>query len=319
MSLALRGDKRISEVRRTQINKKAKELGYIPNPMITALMTNLKRKTKQNAGTAIAFVYFNDSYGVFKVDPFMGQLLKGCKKRLSELGYQFTLMNAKDVNKRYRHYNRVLSTRQVAGVLIPSVPLEIHPELLDFSNLSAVKLGYTCPALLTHRVVPYHSQAIRHTIRELKNRGYKRLGFFFAATLDRHTNEETVAIAMRHNLESKDSSLPIHFYKHEDPDELLRDYVRTNKPDVIISDEINILTRLEGSGIRVPEDVEFCCINIHESDADVAGFFLNTPLVGEEMVNFIDSLIRQNKRGLPESPLTLKISGKWIGGRTLRQ
>src|SRR4029077_14781695 len=56
ISRALRNDPRISEALRKQVRRVADELGYQPNPLVSALMANRRRRGSGGAVDVIALV-----------------------------------------------------------------------------------------------------------------------------------------------------------------------------------------------------------------------------------------------------------------------
>jgi LacI family transcriptional regulator len=318
VSFALRDDPRITKARREHIHKVAREMGYRPNPLINSLMTQLRGNRRYKTGNLIVLLSFFKGRDVFRRVPFLQQLHDACQRRSMELGYAFDVIEASGINERWQHLDRILAARGTTGVLIPQMPADTHVERLDFSKLAVVKLGYHCPDLKCHRITPYHAQAMRQTLRILKDRGYGRLGFLFHEDSDRHTNSDFLAYAMRHNYESGDKALPLMPVNHDTPPEEVRAYVESFRPDIIVGDHSRVYETLVKAEVRMPEDVEFCCLNtVHTLDR-TAGFHQDITQLGEEMVNFLDNLIRQNRRGIPEKPVTINIGGYWIDGPTMR-
>jgi DNA-binding LacI/PurR family transcriptional regulator len=318
VSFALRDDPRITKARREEIKRVAEELGYRPNPLVNSLMTQLRGKRSLPTGNLVALLCFHDSPALYRKDPFYKGIHDSCRQRCAELGYAFDLIPAGEVNKRPEHFNRVLKARSVTGVLIPPVPPSSRPELLDFRNLAVVKIGYTCPQVGAHRVVPFHAQAMRHTLRILKDRGYRRIGFIFHKDIDLYTNYEFVAFATRHNYEAGDLAIPFLPIDQTTQVEAVKRHILRFQPDIIVGDHGRVYEIIRKAGLRMPEDVEFCCLNTIHTQDKTAGFHQNIPLLGEEAINLLDNLIRQNRRGIPEYPVSLKVGGYWIDGPTMR-
>jgi len=318
VSFALRDDPRITKARRDEIKRVAKELGYRPNPLVNSLMTQLRGKHSHPSGNLVALLCFHSNPSVFQQDPFFKGILDSCQKRCSELGYAFDLIQAAGVNRNPEHVNRIMRTRSVTGVVIPPLPPETKPELLDYSHLAVVKLGYTCPQVQAHRVVPFHSQAMRHTLRILKDRGYHRIAFIFHKDIDLHTNQEFVAFATRHNYEAGDQAIPFLPIEREIQPEVIKRHILRFQPDIVVGDHGRVYEMISKAGLSMPDEVEFCCLNTVHTNDKTAGFHQNIPLLGEEAINLLDNLIRQNRRGLPEYPVTLKVGGYWIDGPTMR-
>lgn len=318
VSFALRDDPRITQRRREQIRRVAEELGYRPNPLVNSLMTQLRSKKVAPSGNLIALLSFHPDTDTYKRFPLFRNLLESSQRRALELGYAFDLIDASSVNEHRSHIERILATRGTTGIIVPPVPPGIHAESINYANLAVVKFGYTCPALKAHRVAPYHSQAMRHTLRILKERGYRRISFIFHEESDFHTNYEFVAFASRHNYEASEEAIPLLPINQQTEPEVVKRHLLRYQPDIVVSDIPKVHEIIQRLGLRMPEDLEFCCLNTILTRDRTAGFHEDIPLLAEEMVNMLDNLIRQNRRGIPQKPVTLKVSGYWIDGPTMR-
>jgi len=318
VSFALRDDPRITKQRREEIQQVAQELGYRPNPLVNSLMTQLRAQRVTRSGNLIALLNFHPNMEIYRRAPLFRNLHDASQRRALELGYAFAMLDASAVNDRKGHIDRILATRGTTGVIIPPVPSGIHAESLDYRSLAVVKFGYTCPALKAHRVAPYHSQAMRHTLRILKQRHYRRISFIFHEKSDFHTNYEFLAFASRHNYEASDTAIPLLPVTERTDPEVIKRHIQRYQPDIVVGDTSNVYRIIKEAGLSMPEDVEFCCLNTILTQDQTAGFHEDIPLLAEEMVNVLDNLIRQNRRGIPEKPVTLKVSGYWIDGPTMR-
>ena len=318
VSYALRDDPRIKKERREAIQEMAEIMGYRPNPMVNALMTQLRGKRRLPGGNLIAFLNFHRRPAIYQEDPYYGGIFKACKSQCEKLGYAFDLLSVYGVNTHYAHHNRIIKTRAVAGVIIPNVPDNTEVERLDFQNLAAVKVGYNCPQIKVHRVVPYHSQGMRHTLRILRERGYRRIGFIFNKDIDLYTNYDYLAYGYRHNAEAGDNALPILIIEKDTSPKAVKEHVLRHRPEIIVCDHTRSVDIILDSGLKMPEDVELCCLNTVHTLDQTAGFHQNIRPLGEEAINLLDTLIRQNRRGIPENPITVKVGGHWIDGPTMR-
>jgi len=321
VSYALRNDPRISEERRRHIQQTALELDYRPNPMVRALMSQLRQGRPSNKGSLVAFLCFHEDTKVFRNVPFYKLLFDACARRAVELGYAFDMIPALPHRKTgLSRLNRILRARSASGVIIPPMPpFEAHLTDLDVSDMAVVTIGYTKTDQRTHRVVPFHDQAMRHTHRILADRGYRRIAHILSDSVDLTTNGQFTAFASRQILNAGKDGIPILFVSDATATQPIRDHILANKPEIVIGDHSRIYEGLIKAGFRVPEDIEFCCLNTVHMQDKCAGFRQDLSVLGEESVNLLDNLIRQNRRGLPEHPVTVKVGGTWIEGETMKR
>jgi len=319
VSFAMRDDPRISMERRRQIQETARELGYSPNPLLNSLMQQMRHGEIRKHGNLTVFMCNHVDTAVFMgKNPFYTQIYNACRDQAQEMGYAMDLLEAGRPGTTTAQINRVLKARSARGIIIPPSPPGFKVPDLDFSLLSVVKIGYVDKELKCHRIVPYHAQAMRHTLRILKERGYKRLAFIFQDSVDQYSNFDFLTYASRYNYEAGKRAIPFLVVNDTTPSRQAKEYVARNKPDIVVADSRPTYLLLKEAGLNFPEDVEFCCLNTIHVAEESAGFRQNMELLGRETVKFLDNLIHHNRRGLPEHPLTLKVGGEWVDGPTMR-
>lgn len=324
VSMALRGDPRITAARRAEVAQVAAELGYRPNPQVASLMTQLRLSRRAPVSTFLGFLCFHDHPEIFGADStelFHRTVFAACREQSEELGYAFELIWVGQPGMRPERMDQILHTRATAGVIVAPVSRGTATNILNYRDRAVVKIGYSAQDLPSHRVVPDHAQAMRRVLRHLREAGYHRIGFVFNSAIDHFTQGEFTAFVHAHNALVGTAAVPPlmsdHYHRPAELRASVQQYFAAYRPEVIVSDQIRPLRALQETGLKVPGDVEFCCLNTAHTVEQCAGFHQNLEVIGRETVLLLDNLIRHNRRGLPEVPLTIKVGGYWTDGPTL--
>lgn len=96
-----------------------------------------------------------------------------------------------------------------------------------------------------------------------------------------------------------------------------REWMKRYKPDGIISGDY-LPGHLRRLGWRVPEDVSVACPNLASDGGAVSGVWEVPFNSGAAAADLLVSLIHRGERGVPETPQTVLVEGRWMEGKTLR-
>ncbi|RYF44262.1 MAG: hypothetical protein EOO38_18225 [Cytophagaceae bacterium] len=92
-----------------------------------------------------------------------------------------------------------------------------------------------------------------------------------------------------------------------------------HRPEVVVSQEWQVMRVLDSLGLRVPHDVGFAHLAVGDDEHHWAGMNQNSELVGSAAVDLVDAQLRRNERGIPNVPKTVLIPGYWVAGPTVRR
>lgn len=153
VSLAMRNHPRISDATKEKVQKAAAELGYNRHPMLSALMANLSQSRVPTDLMPLAAVYTHKS-SVIEENEFHRKIWQGMDERAREFGFKVEPFFMGDSGMSGSRLQQVLKARGISGMVIP--PL-LKPEgniNLDWSDFSAVAVGYSMSSPSLHRVCP---------------------------------------------------------------------------------------------------------------------------------------------------------------------
>jgi len=98
--------------------------------------------------------------------------------------------------------------------------------------------------------------------------------------------------------------------------QLLKSWLKKNRPDAILTDITELRDMLDTLGYRVPQDIGLAAFSVLDGNAD-AGIDQNSKEIGKAAVQLLISLINHNERGVPEICREVLIEGRWVNGSTL--
>ena len=318
VSRALRKQSNISPETQKKIQDIADQLGYRPNPLVSALMTYRRSAKPVPAHVSIGFITNFPTRDGWKVSKLYQEFFQGVSESADRHGFGVEIFWLREPGMTTERLTQILLTRSIHGLVI--APLSAaHGELdLDWQHFSAVTFGYSLTKPLLHRAVNHQFRSMRLAMRELRKLGYQRLGLALPSSLNERVDRQWVASFLVEQLHL-DHNVPL--FVPEDPQwsfENFRKWFNAHKPDAVISHEEVAYDWLKKLGAHVPDDVGFVHLNCADDSGQFAGIYQNGPTVGAVAVDFLIGMIHRNERGEPALPHSLLVEGTWVAGKTVR-
>lgn len=319
VSLALRGNARISAEQRERIQQLAKRMGYRPDPTIARIAANGWKSSRRRGGVPIAFVM-----GMEKPSKHAGQVyLNGAKRQGTALGYKVERHDLADYGSPER-LSQVLSTRGYEGLILFQIQNQDFCDRFDWDKFSSVACTLSRVSLPTQLVSPDFVLQSEESWELLRRRDYKRIGLALlrqSNDLDSLVRAGVFAFHEHYGRARLPKIPPMAFdadYNKGSAEFLA--WVARNKPDVIVGLTDLFLWWLVEAGIRVPEDIGFVSLlgggNLR--GLVVSGWDWNADALGAASMEQLDLQIRSGRRGKNARANTLMLPSSWIEGATLR-
>lgn len=309
VSLALRDSPRLPEETRIRIRQMAEEMGYSPDPMLSALTAYRKSaKVSRYQGT---LAWLNT---ITKTEPDNLGYKAGAISRCAELGYVLEEFRVADMP--LPRISRVLKARNITGIFLPPQPGRLAHINFDWENFSAISFGYSLARPRLHVVTNAQYRSVHIAIRAMRARGYRRIGFATVQSTDVRTdrNFSSGYLAEQRRYNEK-YSVPMFIYDDVADTKrvkFLKEFGRwyeKHKPDAVLS--------LDGEMSRVLAALELPAETCgHASlmttpEGDLAGVYQNGPMIGRTAVDFLVGMIHRNERGIPSVPLYILVDSTW--------
>ncbi|HEY8964840.1 MAG TPA: LacI family DNA-binding transcriptional regulator [Candidatus Methylacidiphilales bacterium] len=317
VSRALRNSPTISPARRLEIQQAAARLGYRPNAVATRLGHQRRAGRRVSIDSGIAWLNFWPrpeklrSFGEF--DAYW----EGARERAESTGYRLEeFVCGKRMSA--RRLERVLAARNIQGVLIPPHGLLPRPEgwdRIDWSRFCIVRFGYSTAEPASHLVASNQLACGILAIENMWRLGYRRIGF--VASANRFFNFQAGFLTRQAQVEGNPPVCT--FVSSRNPKSKLEEFarwLRTHRPDALLSELPETRGMLESLGYRIPRDIGLAATSVLDGNAD-AGVNQNSREIGRAAVETLLSLLNHNQYGVPAVPREVLITGGWVDGPML--
>jgi LacI family transcriptional regulator len=94
--------------------------------------------------------------------------------------------------------------------------------------------------------------------------------------------------------------------------------IKKLKPDVVITNKVELYDALIEEGVRIPEDMGLIHLDWHDEIRHLAGMRQNNRVVGSAGVDLVVGQLQKNEHGAQEFPKVVQIESVWIDGATVK-
>lgn len=323
VSMALRNHREVSPETVKRIQALAKEMGYVPNPMISTLMADIRDKRIRKRTINLALVYpFPKERIHGKHDPgdTPHRFYNGIMQRAEQLGYNVDLISLQDEQLDEKRLKRILKARGVYGVVLGLLPREVLAWSL-WEEFTCGVLGIA-GGLGYHRADNDQHNVVKTICRNLHEKGYRRAGFI----INQQKQDERYVAAVYAFAKLFASKLDISIFEVEQTrvvkpgdHDLLNYYpeIRKQKLEVVVSHApYSGVNLLHERGILVPQEFSYVCADIPPHEMQLSGISQNYEAVASAVVDTVDAQLHRNEKGLSKDAKFIAISGKWVDGET---
>jgi len=317
VSRALRNSNRISENARKTIQSLAAEMGYKPDPAISALTAYRTTKRPANYQSTIAWITNHPTPDGVRSSCFE-EYYNGAAERAAELGFKLEEFWLRQPLPKGRNFSQVLKARNILGLLVAPQYRAFSHVHIDWDQFIAIRFGYTMARPNLHMVASNHFLSITIIVRKLRALGYRNIGFIMTPELDKRVNNlYSAAYYSEQRRADGDGCIPIFIYSHPSELSALPTWIKTHRIDAVIGSDIDILKMIESQGIRVPQDIGFALTFRNPRFPHVAGIDENLHLTGAVAMEWLVRMIQSGEQGLPELPQCLLVAGTWHDGKSV--
>lgn len=319
---ALNANPQIPEGTRRHIQKVAEKIGYRPDPLLSAFASRRRGKVSGTEVTTIAYITNFPESRSWQDNPYYLRAFDGATRRADEFGYKLEHFWLNEPEMSGSRLSKILYSRGIQAICVAPTSRPEEELALDWDRFSAVTMGYSVAKPNLHRSTPHHFHAIGETLRQLRSRGYQRVGLSIFAETNVRADELWLAGALLHNHQAPGiTHRPrLHVDSFLFTDKTLKDvpaWCRREGLEVVVSDNQVVMHELQKAGIRVPGDVDFATVNHERHHPEISGIDQRPELIGAAAMDIVISMVQRSERGLPEVPHTTLIEGIWAEGSSL--
>lgn len=319
VSLALHDHPDLPTATKDRIRAVAHQLGYVPNPVFSALTHfrlngRIRAKPPRIAYLANCPVEPNGESGRLR-----GQFLDGARTQAGVLGYELELIVVEDGRLDGHRLEDHLQTTNITGVIIGAFDPRFGRVALDWDRYCVVKINSFHVEPAAPIVGSDHRQEVRLAFRQLQALGYRRIGLAVGrADEDATENLHTAGFLLEQRPRPACKCVPRLLFPYGCPaaeaSALLGRWIREHRVDAVLCNRTDIDKLIRAAGLRVPDAVACASLSLLDEDDPLAGVFPNPRLVGAKAVSLLATLLKADQRGVPEFASRTYVTSRWKDG-----
>jgi len=319
-SLANKSD--VSEATRQRVLRVCKELGYRPNPLVSALMQVRRRNLSPASHITLAFVTAFPAPDGWRrhPSPIFRQMYAGALARAAERNYKLEHFWLYQDGMSNQRFGKMLYARGISGLLLAPIPSTRIAVDLSWSSFSVMVLGLTPSTNQFHRVSTDYYQGMLLALEKCAQLGYRRPGFAVRMETIERLEFRWEAAYLLAQLQSKEAvRLPRPLVVREWTREIVLDWIKREKPDVIIGPVLGKLEEIvRESGHSIPGDIGIVGLLVPDENDRLSGIIQDGELIGAVAADQLIHQIEHNEKGMPAHPITHTMPGHWNEGVTTK-
>ena len=319
VSMALRNHPRISETTKLRVQEKAREMGYFPDPMLTALANYRRASKKKPIQSGIAWLNLWKEPEKLRSFRQFDLYWKGAKKTAEEQGFRLEEFALKDIP--VQKLASILKARNIPGLLIPPTghPLQFDVSSIPWNDFSIVQFGINSGLPAFHAVTSNQVTNTEMAFDRIRAMGYRRIGFCGYQTRLRIFGAGFYWAQCGIPEKDRVSLLDLYPGDYDRQFAQLKAWIKKEKPDAILIDELDrydIRKMLQDIGHRVPEDIGLATTNVLDTDIN-AGINQNPEEIGKTAMHALIAQINNRQKGAPTVDHHTLVAGRWVDGDML--
>jgi LacI family transcriptional regulator len=319
VSRALRNDRQISNSLAKKIQQAAREMGYRPDAMLSALAHYRRTSKARPIEAEIAWVNFWPSPEQLRKVHEFDLYWQGAASEAEQSGYRLEEFRL-DKEMPARRLERVLLARNIAGIMIPPSRHDLSPDWGDFhwEHFCIVRFGQTTTPPRAHQISADQLYDSVLAYENIRNKGYRRIGLVTTGIGGKRLRFLAGYLYAQAQENAGRRLCPLLFNTAPGRDSLpkLIAWLKATKPDAILTDQAGVPEMLAQVGYRMPTDIGVAATSIVDGYAD-AGIYQNSDEIGRAAVQLLISLIHHNERGIPRVRREILVEGEWVDGKSL--
>jgi len=318
VSLALRNHPSIPEATRARIRVAAEKVRYRPDPMLASLMHYRRSQQSRQRQSVIAWVTNFPTRSRWRQTRVFQELHAGASARAERLGFKLEEFWLRDQGMSLARAQQILRARAISTLLLAPQPEPDGELALDWSDFSAVTLGFTLARPRLHLVSNHQFASMTILLQRLHALGYNRIGLALPLRLDQRVHHGWLGSYLAGQIPLPRTRRPAPWLFDEFSNAGLKTWLRRARPDVVITPTERIWDAIPKLGYDVPGDIGLAHPSVPAPDDGRTGIDENSRAIGAAALDLLSALWQHNERGIPREPHSLLIEGRWVAGRTVR-
>ena len=324
VSLALRHDPQIPSATRERVERAARELGYVRNPVVAQLMAELRKTHSGSRRRTLALLNANLDPQAFTRHPTIPAYVAGCRRRATMHGYALDEFWLHDPALHGEQLNRVLRARGIAGLAVVGLMKENRLPArfaVTWPRHAVVVTGVrTREPTLSFACVDHHALVLE-AMERVRALGYRRPALVLERSIDRLVDGRfSAGFWFAGEILPEADRLPAFLdveRARTDP-ALFQSWFRTRRPDVVFTLHTVVREWLSAIGLEAPRDIGLVQLERRRGCEEWSGLEQHNDLTGEAAVDMLVSMLHHQEPSMTAFPRATLVGASWADGKTTR-
>jgi LacI family transcriptional regulator len=319
VSRALRGDPRISMETRQRVESLAKNAGYRPNPLISALMANRRRRGGGGEVDVIALITNYGGHESWRTKDVCRWEYEGVVSRAAALGFRVEIFPFGEYGGDANRLIVALRARGIRGVLLGFSREEVPHESFRTEGFAVAGLSAYFRSTIVDRANFHGFYNVQLALEQMRRLGYRRPALVVPDLNNQISNNlwSGAFLDWQLHLPARDRCEP---YIPEDAEDRVKFYtwLDANRPDSLLVYKVPVRRFLAKRGLLVPHDIGVAYLyRTADEMGAAAGIDGNLSAVGSAALDLVVEKLNANLTGTGSCPKEVLIKGFWRDGSTL--
>lgn len=320
VSLALRNSPRISAATRQLVQRVANELGYTPDPRLGEYLRYIRQRRRAKSTPVLGLINAHPQPLARLTSPNIRAIAAAAIREASRQGYRLEEFWLRAPGMNTARLSGILEARGIRGVVVLPLPAGAHTLELNWTAFVCVTTCYSAYRIGLNLVTTNRQHYLELALHQLRALGYRRVGLAIDADTDDRSHHQTLAHSLWDRSQQPREQRVTPLSAPVIDVRTLRNWLRDEKPDAIVSTRNHVFGLLQQLGWRVPEDIGFASLAASARDIpNLAGVDERPDAVGTSTIDLLVGQLQREEYGLPVSRRLLLVEGGWIPGRTVRE
>ena len=294
-------------------------MDYRPNPLVQALMTQVRTRRSQDGSRVIALVLPQGEDPSWGRQEWIRRGIDGAAERAQQTGFRLEIFRWQQAEVSAARLDQILKARGIRGLVI--APLQ-RPGLelaLDWDYYASATIGASMPRPRLHRVRHHAFRSIQIAIQKLRESGCQHVGLALSDLSAARVEDMWQAgfLVATDGYPERKRRLLLHRTPLLERKTFLA-WVRNVQPDGLVMQDNRCFAWLREAGLSIPEQMAVAHLNRSSGERDVAGIDQEFQFVGAATIDLVVEQCLLGESGIPARPKDVLLDGVWVPGATVQ-
>jgi len=323
ISRALRGEARVAPATRDRILSLAEKMGYRPDPDLARLMHRVRSRKTVKIRAVIAVIREWVPGDDLLSPSYQYVPLEAIRERARGHGYEVEEFWLGRDGLTPKKLGKVLHARGIEAVIVSPQSTRLLCAEVDYAPFAAVAFGYAMREPALHMCAGNMTLGIQTAAEELSALGYRRIGVAVTQWIV-NRSQFGYSGGFFHFQQSRPAAdrIPLLLLPHNRIERgfaAFAQWMRENRPDVLISFDTHVPEWLARLGLRVPDDIGFVVHDWTPAMTSYAGIYQRRDHLAAAAVDLIVTQLSQHERGVPTVARQIMIPPQWVAGPSVQR